>query len=109
MSPIKIFILFGYFLFVNSLTCRNISGICPSGPEICGQWSGSCSSFCEKNYSLACQVCYVEIFNNPRCKFVSDSCSYSTCPQGFSCGLTCINNTNQTKQIPPISTICCNY
>ena len=108
MSSIKIFILFGYFLFVNSLTCRNISGICPSGQELCGQWAGYCSSFCEKNYSLACQVCNVNAI--PRCKFVSDSCPvYSTCPQGFSCLLTCINNTNQTKQIPPISTICCNY
>lgn len=108
MSPIKIFVLFGYFMFVNSLTCRNISGICPSGQEICGQWSGYCGSFCEKNYSLACNVCSI-LSSILRCKYVFDSCSYSTCPQDSSCWLTCINDTNQTKQIPPITTICCNY
>jgi hypothetical protein len=134
MTLFKILILlFSYFYVINSLTCRNVSGSCPNGQEMCGQWSGYCGTICEKKeYVIVCAVCdtygcYGNKYSGcdtyrggdsycgvpycdggPNCKYIPGICLMPSipCPVGSSCSTICINGI---ERMTPISNICCHY
>ncbi len=99
-------LLLSYFYVINSSTCRNVSSFCPSGQEMCGQWSGSCGCGCEKNYEIVCYMC--ESRYPSSCKYTPGICLMPStpCPVSYSCGTVCINGT---KIMEPVCTVCCDY